>query len=297
MSNIATGAKTVERTSPRGLAEEGLGVPRIARSLLFVPGDRPERFDKAASSGAHRIIIDLEDAVAPERKEAARHAVHDWLQAGGMAIVRINSVDTTWFVEDLRVMASFPNAGLMVPKSDARSIRESLDQSHPAGDGASRREVVALIESVAGVMEAQAVAATRGVSRLAFGNVDFAVDSGMEDVGDVMTSVRSQLVLASGFAGLEAPIDGVSVAIDDVQSTIEDARRSRSLGFGGKLCIHPKQVAGVNEAFRPTADQVQWAREVLAGFEASGGAVFALAGKMVDRPVVERARRIVVDAV
>jgi citrate lyase subunit beta/citryl-CoA lyase len=249
------------------------------------------------SSGAHRIIIDLEDAVAPERKEAARHATHDWLRAGGTAIVRVNSADTAWYVEDLRLLASFPHAGLMVPKSDSESIRESIVRCQSAAGGsAAAREIVALIESVAGVVQAQAVAGTQGVTRLAFGNVDFAVDSGMEDVGDVMTSVRAQLVLASRFAGLAAPVDGVSVAIDDAQLTIEHALRSKSLGFGGKLCIHPRQVACVNGAFRPTAEQVQWAREVLSAFEASGGAVVALGGKMIDRPVVERARRIVSDA-
>jgi len=266
---------------------------RVARSLLFVPGDRPERFDKALNSGAHRIIIDLEDAVSPERKSAARDGVHAWLQAGGAAIVRINGLDTTWCDDDLRLVASFPRASLMVPKADVASVKEATARCATAG---GTREIIALLETVAGVMQVRDVAAVDSVTRMAFGNVDFASDSGMEDVGDVMTAVRTQLVLASRLAGLAAPVDGVSVAIDDAQLTLQHALRSRSLGFGGKLCIHPKQVACVNDAFLPTAEQLAWARDVLTAFEASGGAAVALAGKMIDRPVVERARRLLVDA-
>ncbi|MET0543485.1 MAG: CoA ester lyase [Variovorax sp.] len=265
----------------------------IARSLLFVPGDRPERFGKAAASGAHGVILDLEDAVAPDRKTAARDAVHAWLQAGSPAIVRINSLDTAWAHDDLRMLAAFPKAGLMVPKSDAASMQQAMERI--GGATGSEREVIALIESVAGVVQVHPLAAIAGVTRLAFGNVDFAVDAGMEDTGDVMSSVRVQLVLASRYAGLQAPVDGVSLAIDDAQLTLAHARRSRSLGFGGKLCIHPRQVEHVNQAFSPTAEEVQWARSVLAAFDASGGAVVALAGKMIDRPVVERARRVLAD--
>jgi citrate lyase subunit beta/citryl-CoA lyase len=259
---------------------------RIARSLLFVPGNRPERFDKAAASGAHHVILDLEDAVAPEAKAEARAAVAAWLAAGRQAVVvRINGADTPWFRDDLSMVQAAPSAGAVVPKADAATLPE-VAAALPG------RHLIALLETVKGWMELDRLAAVPGLSRIAFGSIDFALETGIVDEGDAMTSIRTRIVLASCHAGLAAPVDGVSVEVNDEALMRRHALRSLQLGFGGKLCIHPRQVAAVNAAFRPEPSQVDWALRVLAAFEASGGAATAVDGKMVDKPVVEQARRI-----
>ncbi|MPM53853.1 (3S)-malyl-CoA thioesterase [bioreactor metagenome] len=263
---------------------------QIARSFLFVPGDRPERFDKAAASGAHDIILDLEDAVGMEAKPRARDQVRDWLVAGGhKAIVRINAAGTPWFDDDLRMIQAVPNAAVMLPKADQRSLAH-VTQALPG------RRVIALIETVSAYLDLKAVCSVGGVEQLAFGSVDFSTESGIADEDHALDSVRVQIVLESVRAGLLAPIDGVSVNFSDTGLITQDARRSRDLGFGGKLCIHPAQVAPVNAAFAPSAAELDWARRVLAAFEASAGAATAVDGKMIDKPLVDKARRIVASA-
>ena len=262
---------------------------RVHRSLLFVPGDRPERFDKAAASGAHEIILDLEDAVAPAAKPQARDKVAGWLASGAAAIVRINAADTEWYAGDVAMLESLSSAAVMLPKSDAAS----LARTSAALPG---RRIVALVETVSGFMQLHDVARSTGVDRIAFGSVDFSSESGIADEGEALTSVRTAIVLASCHAGLAAPIDGVSVEFTDEARMTADARRSRQLGFGGKLCIHPRQVGVVNAAFLPTAAEREWAQRVLAAFEASGGGATSVDGKMIDKPVVERARQIAAQA-
>lgn len=257
-----------------------------ARSFLFVPGDRADRFGKAVASGAHAVILDLEDAVAPGAKAAARAAVHSWLAAGGRALVRINAADTPWFADDLQMLRALPGTGAMLAKADTVSLAR-------AAAALPGRPLVALLETVAGFMELAALARVPGLTQIAFGSVDFGIDSGIVDSGDGMTAVRTQIVLHSRAAGLLAPLDGVSVDFSSAEQMHADAWRSCQLGFGGKLCIHPAQVGAVNRAFAPSAAEQDWAVRVLQAFAASGGAATAVDGKMVDRPVVERARRIV----
>jgi len=257
---------------------------RIARSLLFVPGDRADRFEKAAACGAHQIIVDLEDAVSPERKSYARDCVRRWLATGVEAAVRINGGGTSWFDDDIAMLRSLPGTALMLPKADLASA-EQLGSSLPG------HPFIALIETVRGYVELRQLAAVPGVTRFAFGSVDFAVDSGIEDVGEAQTSVRTQIVLESAHAGLPPPIDGVSLELNDLAEIRRDVSRSRALGFGGKLCIHPRQVAAVNDVFLPTPEELDWARRVVAADESSGGGVTSLEGKMIDKPVVDRARR------
>jgi citrate lyase subunit beta/citryl-CoA lyase len=179
-------------------------------------------------------------------------------------------------------------AAVMLPKADAASIARTA-RAVPG------TRVIALLETVAGYMQLREVASSPGVERIAFGSVDFSAESGIADEGAALTAVRTAIVLASIHAGLQPPIDGVSVEFNDEALMTADARRSRQLGFGGKLCIHPRQVAPVNAAFLPTAAEREWAQRVLAAFEASGGAATALDGKMIDKPVVDRARRIILE--
>jgi citrate lyase subunit beta/citryl-CoA lyase len=134
-----------------------------------------------------------------------------------------------------------------------------------------------------------------GVLRLAFGSVDFNSDSGIQGDGEELNLVRSQLVLVSRLAGVQPPIDGVSLAIDDAQALDTDVRRSRRFGFGAKLCIHPKQVAGVHAAFRPTPAEEQWARRVISAVQAGGLGAIAVDGKLVDKPVLLLAQALVAE--
>ncbi|MGF6527898.1 HpcH/HpaI aldolase/citrate lyase family protein [Variovorax sp. PvP013] len=264
----------------------------LPRSYLFVLGDRPERFDKAVASGAHRIILDLEDAVAPTSKDVARAAVSEWLVAhpGVPALVRINAVNTVWFEADLSMLAGIPGAGLVCPKAEPDAMAAALE----ALRSSVPREAVALIETVRGLLDLRATAALPGVGRLAFGSIDFSLDAGTADGVDEpgMTAARTTIALESRYASLPAPIDGVSTEIDGDTVRVH-ADRARRLGFGGKLCIHPRQVDTVLQAFAPTAEERRWAMDVIAAFKAAGGSAVSLRGQMIDLPVVERASRIV----
>jgi len=258
-----------------------------ARSYLFVPGDRADRIEKARASGADAVIVDLEDAVAPERKGAARDAVHNRLDAAHPVVLRINGIDSAWFDDDARLAAHAAVAAVMLPKAaDPEAV--AVLRRH-AGD----KPVLALIESAAGMARIAALAATPGVARLVFGSIDLQLDLDIpDDDGTSLLWFRSQLVLASRVAGLPAPVDGVTTAIDDETRVAADAQRARSLGFGAKLCIHPRQVDAVNAAFSPSADQLAWARRVMHAVADAPHAAIALDGKMVDAPVLARAHRL-----
>ena len=262
------------------------------RSYLFVPGDRPERFDKALASGAHGVILDLEDAVQPERKPQARAAVRQWLaQASQPVWVRINPADTAWHAEDCSLLDAPMVRGFMVPKAeDAEGLAQLAARLH------QDQRLIPLVETVAGWFAAQAIARVPRVLRLAFGSVDFMSDSGIQGEGEEMHSVRTQLVLVSRLAGIAAPIDGVSVAIDDAAQLDSDVRRSRRFGFGAKLCIHPRQVAGVHQGFAPTAAEVAWAERVVAALAAGPLGAVTVDGKMVDKPIALLAQAILAEA-
>ena len=259
---------------------------RQPRSYLFVPGDRPERIAKARASGADAVIVDLEDAVAPAGKVAARDAVAAALDAAQPVVLRINGADTAWFADDARLAAHPGVAAVMLPKAASPDQVAAL---RAASDG---RPVLALVESAAGMAGAAALAATAGVARLVFGSIDFQLDLDIADDDLALLAFRSQLVLASRLADLPAPVDGVTTALDDASRIEAEARRARSLGFGAKLCIHPKQVSIVNDAFSPSAAELAWAQRVVDAASAAGGAAVAVDGKMVDAPVLARARRL-----
>ncbi len=258
----------------------------IARSLLFVPGDRPERFAKAAASGAHAVILDLEDAVAAAAKPAAREACRAWLDAGGRALLRVNALDTAWAEADLALARHPGVAGVVLPKAE-----QGADIDAVLAAVGPQAPVLPLIESAAGMLRVQDIAARPGVQRLLFGTVDFGLDLGIEGDGDELAAYRAQLVLVSRAAGLQPPVDGVTVALNDEAALAAAVQAARRVGFGGKLCIHPRQVAAVHAGFAPTPAQVEWATQVLARAEGAAGA-FEFEGRMVDAPVLARARRI-----
>lgn len=267
-----------------------------ATSWLFVPASRPERIAKALASGADAVIVDLEDAVAPQDKEGARSALlaaFGQLQAAerSRVLVRINAHGTPWFDGDLQALAQLVAqgcAGVVLPKAEAA---ESIALLLPAL-GASG-VLVPIIESVAGLHAIDAIAGAPRVLRLAFGHLDFQVDAGMacaEDESELVP-VRLAVVLAARRAQLPAPIDGVTVNTQEAAVVQADAARALRGGFGGKLSIHPMQVAPINAAFAPTDVQLQRAQQVLAAAEAAQGGVCVVEGRMVDAPVIALAQK------
>ncbi len=261
-----------------------------AVTWLFVPGDRPDRFAKARASGADAVLCDLEDGVAPGDKAQARSEVRDWLAGGGPAWVRINALGTEWSDDDVGAVRGLPGLqGLVVPKSESAAELEDLAWR---GGGCP---VLALVETALGVLEAVSIARSPAVGRLAFGSIDYAGDLDAVESDDSLLVARSMLVLASRAARKPAPVDGVTTDVVKMGPVQAAASYARGLGFGGKLCIHPRQVAAVAAGFAPTPEDVRWAREVVSA-GAAGGAV-AVAGQMVDRPVLDRAQRILGRAV
>ncbi|MBW6493529.1 MAG: CoA ester lyase [Burkholderiaceae bacterium] len=271
------------------------------RSYLFVPGDRPERFGKALASGADAVIVDLEDAVAPDAKDKARDALANWLSAEHPVVVRINAAGTKWFGDDLALCAHPGVAAVMLPKAERTDELEHVARACtvPGGRGNGRSAPVVLlplIESALGFAHALALAQVAQVERLGFGTIDFQLDLGMDGGDEELLWFRSQLVLASRLAQKLAPIDGVTPAIDDVAAISQDVARARRIGLGAKLCIHPRQVPVVNRGFAPSAEQLAWAQRTVAAALGSDGAAVAVDGAMVDRPVLLRAQAILREA-
>jgi citrate lyase subunit beta/citryl-CoA lyase len=155
---------------------------------------------------------------------------------------------------------------------------------------------MALIETANGFANALEIARDHAVTRLAFGAFDFQLDVGIQGDTDELLYFRSQLVLVSRLAGIAPPVDGVNTEIDDAERLTRDTLRARRLGFGGKLCIHPKQVPHVNACFRPTVEEIAWARHVMETAAQSKGAAVQARGQMIDRPIIARAERILLDA-
>ena len=269
-------------------------LPRAARSYLFVPGDRPERFEKALATAADAVVIDLEDAVTPANKPAARAAAAAAL--GRMTatereriVVRINDEATPWFDDDLALLRDAEVSAVLLPKAERAATIARLRAACPAVS------VLPLVETAQGVLSADVLAAAPGVQRLVFGTIDYALDMDLQ--GPLATTLgldfaAARLGLVSRAAGLLPPVAGVTVALDDEAALRADLDRARAHGFGAKLCIHPKQVAAVHALLAPSADELAWAQRVLAAADAAGGAAVQFDGKMIDKPVIERARRL-----
>lgn len=262
----------------------------IARSYLFVPANRPERFAKACAAGADAVIVDLEDAVPPSEKIAARSALAAWLSPAQPVLVRINSADSAWFLDDLALGALAGVSGIVLPKA------EQLDQLDAIAAVRPDIVILPLIETARGFANADQIARHRCVQRLMFGAIDFQLDLGIDGDTDALLYFRSQLVLLSRLAGIQAPVDSVTTAINDSERLRADTLYARRLGFGGKLCIHPNQIDAVNRGFCPSAEELAWARRILAAANAAQGAAVAVDGKMVDLPVMRKAQGIIDEA-
>ncbi|MFM0208295.1 CoA ester lyase [Paraburkholderia sediminicola] len=275
----------------------------LPRSYLFVPGNRPERFAKAHAAGADAVILDLEDAVQPDEKPAARAAVLAAVSSGvsgdasgstsgsasGLAWVRINGSDTSWFNDDIAALVTYPGVtGIVLPKAETREqIEAVLAHAHPG------LRVLPIVETARGFANLAELCAAPRVARIVFGTLDLQLDLGIDGDNEELHLFRSQIVLSSRLAGIGAPVDGVSTTITDLEQIEADARRGRRFGFGGKLCIHPKQIDAIHRAYAWSEAEQAWAMRVLAAVETSNGAAVAVDGKMVDMPVILKARRIV----
>jgi citrate lyase subunit beta/citryl-CoA lyase len=259
------------------------------RSYLFVPGNRPERFEKARASGADAVIFDLEDAVQPQEKQAARETVREHMDAARPAFVRINAADTEWFANDAAAIANHPGVtGIVLPKAETREqIETVLAHAH------SSLTILPIVETARGFANLTLLCAAPQVRRIVFGTLDFQIDLNIEGDGKELDMFRSQIVLASRLAGLTTPVDGVSTVLDDPVVIESEARRGRRFGFGAKLCIHPLQIDAVHRAYAWTDAELAWAERVLQAVEASSGAAVAVDGKMVDMPVILKAQRMV----
>lgn len=271
-----------------------------ARSFLFVPGDRPDRFDKAVAADPDVVVLDLEDAVAAQHRAAARESVVSWLRGGGRAAVRINGVGCSDHEKDVAALASVATKHAADGAGDATDVGLVAVLVAKAEDpalltGLAERlsvPVVALLETAVGVLRAAEIAAADGVARLAIGHLDLAADLGADTSRVAMLHARSHLVLASRAAGLPGPLDGVTTALDDPDLLEDDLRHARELGMTGKLLIHPRQVEITHAAFRSTPDEVAWAQQVRAAVAEHGTGAVRLDGDMVDAPVLARADEI-----
>ncbi|MEO3762567.1 CoA ester lyase [Streptomyces sp. B8F3] len=258
-----------------------------AVSWLFVPATRPDRFGKAVGSGADAVIVDLEDAVAAADKAAARDDLYaGWPRDAAVPVaVRVNGPRAAEFADDLAVCRALSPAAVVLPKAEsAAQVRQAAR--------ASGAPVLPLIESARGLVGLDGIAAEPDCLRLLFGSVDLALDLGVRD-DLALDPARSELVRWSAAHGLPAPVDGVTTAVRDAQAVARAAGRGRDWGFGGKLCIHPAQLEQVHAAYAPDEAELAWAGRVLA---AGHDGAAAVDGEMIDRPVVERARRIAAQA-
>jgi (S)-citramalyl-CoA lyase len=270
--------------------------PEILRTALFVPGSRPERFAKALAAGADAVIIDLEDAVEADAKSAAREQIARFAaeHAAARFMLRCNGAETPWFDADMALCRSLPNVFTVVlPKTESVG---QIERAHRE----SGRPVLPIVESARGVQVLEALAAAEGVSRLAFGYLDLMLDTGTRPDTPgarlLLDHVRCRMLLASAAAGIAAPLDGVQPDFRNTEALANIAAQIRDMGFAGAMCIHPTQVAVLHAVFAPTEAEREWAQRVMAEFERTGSAAFQIDGKMVDAPVIERARRIVADA-
>lgn len=262
------------------------------RSLLFAPGSDERKLIGSLTAGADAVIWDLEDGVAQTEKAAARnrvaHLLSDVPPPGTLRLVRINGYGTDEQAADLAALAGAPLDGVVLPKATNVAAAALELAGTP---------LLALVENAAGLRDVTVLAESGRVAALCFGALDLAAELRLEPLPDAqeLLSYRAQIVLASALGGIAGPFDSPSVHVHDADSLREDCRRARGLGFRGMMCIHPAQVPIVHAAFAPTPAELAWAQEVVDAFEAaeaSGAGVALAAGQMVDRPVVDRARRL-----
>lgn len=262
---------------------------KIDRSLgggvLFTPGDRPERFAKAWHASRGALILDLEDAVAAERKPLARTAVRAWLAEGFEPLVRINATSSPHFAGDVAALRDVRLSGVVIAKTHAPADVAAIHRLWPEA------ALYPLIESPQGLRNVLEIAQGEGVAQLCLGMLDLSATSGVNYPNSTFLDyARIALTLASAAAGVAGALDTPHPGYRELEEVAREARSAAALGLAGKLCIHPAQLEIVNAAFTPDGDALRWAEEVVAA--GSHGGVSVVRGAMVDAPVVARAHGI-----
>jgi len=251
------------------------------RSLLFVPGSRPDRFDKAARAGADAVCIDLEDAVPPDGKDAAREAAV--AARDGLFGLRVNAVGTAESEADLDSLAAAKPVFVMIPKAASAADVAALGAATDA-------PLWPIVESAGGLHAAWEIAAAPGVAGVLFGGADYAADLGCTMEWEPLFHARSVLVAACARAGVEL-LDVPHLDIADELDLSASTRRIKAMGFTGRACIHPSQIGPVHAVFTPTEAEIARARRILEAFEAAGGGAALLDGKLIEKPLIRAAMR------
>lgn len=279
----------------------------VARSALFVPGDAPDKLDRCFEYGADCVIADLEDAVAPARKDTAREKVAAWLPSRPARPVWVRVNNTEVLAADIAAVVRPGLSGICVPKcSSAREVDrlDGIIEASELAAGLPTRSIAVwpLIESPAGLAAVFDLVASPRVAGLQIGEVDLVAGLGIsasEDESE-LHPYRSLVVLASNAAGLGAPLAPASVQWRDEERYRRSSEAMARMGFGGRVCIHPRQVAIANEVFTPSAERLEWARRVVRGFDAARSAGVGVfvddSGQMIDEAVVRIARRVILVA-
>ena len=277
----------------------------IYRSLLFAPGNHPRRVAKALTLDADAVILDLEDACPTAEKKATRALVVAACQRSRKCrgYVRVNATSTEFGYGDIVAVVAQGVDGIVLPKVESADEIRAVDWvianlEQERGLAAGQFDVIPIVETGKGMANVRAIAAAAPrIRRIAFGAGDLTLDMNIEwSRGETeLLPYRSECVLASRAAGIEAPLDTVWVDLADAEGLRASTRHVKSLGFQGKMCIHPDQVSEVNAIFSPSAAEVEWSRKVVQAFEAAeaaGSASIQLEGKFIDYPIVYRARRV-----
>lgn len=269
---------------------------RLRRTLLFVPGDRPDRVKKASRLGADGVIMDLEDAVSPERKALAREAVRQALEEIEFGqrerIVRINGITTIDGVRDLAALKEFktlPDA-VVAPKVESAGEVRILDAL--LAQMGSAIELIVVAESAKGVLAAREIAAASPrVTAIIFGGADLSAGVGCPMAWDTLLHSRNEVLLAAAAAGIDA-IDVPYMDLEDEKGLEEETSRIARMGFSGKAVVHPRQIDAVNRVFSPSEEDLAWADRILEAFSQGGSGAMRVDGKLVDAPVIKRAQKI-----
>jgi citrate lyase subunit beta/citryl-CoA lyase len=270
--------------------------------MLFVPASRPRMIEKARTLDAAAVILDLEDGVGLGEKEEARALLADalgggWPDGGPLLFVRVNGPATDLFVEDLRAVAALAPFGVCVPKCETADDVLRAEANLRLGGAPDDVRLLPFVESALGIVNAYEVArASERVVAVALGSEDLAANMGFGRTkeGTELAYFRAAVAAAAHAAGA-IPIDGVFIDFHDPEGLERDAAAGRALGFGGKQIIHPSQIAPVARAYAPSAEELARSRRIVEAFEAAeraGAGVVVVDGKMVDRPIVLQARRV-----
>lgn len=268
----------------------------IYRSLMFTPGTQKEKLVKSVNSVADTIIWDLEDAVHLNDKEKAQAIIGQALdeleeKPAKPIFLRVNQFGTEWFEKDL-ILARHSNVtGVMLPKAEnGQQLKDTWKLMGETG------EIIVLIETAVGLKNLEEILDNTHVTGVAFGAIDFAVDLDLTltEPGLEALYARSRIVMYAKAAGISGIYDTVFPDVHNLESLKKRANSARLLGFTGQLAIHPKQINTLHEVFSPSKADIEWSQKILhhAENEAKGSGVFMLDGKMVDRPVIEKAKQI-----